>query len=1554
MSTRHPNGRLPMRSTPLTALVSRCCRGGAVVAIPLFVGCLLLPPWQAEAAPVEGAARVTFVERFQRDELSPQITAIGVRGPSTPREAEAAQILVLVDTSASQSGEHRRAATEALDALVGKCRPADRVFIAAADVTCVPLSKRFDVAGGDDLKAASLALSGRTPLGSTDIVGVLDEAATLFAPGSAQRTIVYIGDGPGLSGLDGADYRRMIEGLRGRRITFTALGIGPEINWPCLAAVANATGGMLLSTDRTTTAADIGARMAGLAVAPVTWPEDTVLSSTAADARLKLLPEQVPPLRGDRDSVVLVVGPLADPRLEFGVETAAAGALVQRQVTLAVPEAANRSDNAYLEELARNAFDTAGIFLPTLGREGLDVARGVIRGEAATLAMLSRQAEVSGAHGSAMRLAFAALRRDPDNTDAAVVFTAAQKSIATATKVAQAGDDPFAPAEPAAEPTPPATEPAPADRGDDPLLIEEPRRGPPPARAAVEPEEQLLPEPLPPAETVPPPGAEWADDMPTERLPRTAGEEIAELGRMRKVRAQRLEQETAVRLRSARQTCAIDPDRARVDLKELQRLVASSDDLDPAVRDRLNRQIEIGIRDAIVRSREKTEHDLAADRNRAIGMERARLDGELRRREERFKQLTDRYHSLVEEGIRIGFQQPTDAFTEAERIVGREMAEQAPWLYANRGMPMPAREVAVTAPLVARILDYHAENTRVRRDMERGFMDSLHQADVAAIPFPDEPPVIYPSAARWQEITRLREKYKSVDLANPGSAEKKIYDALDKPVESLEFNETPLRDVISQLQDSQGIPIQVDIKALEEAGLDLDAPVTRNLSGVSLRSALRLILGDLDMTYLIKDEVLLITTKEKAAENLIVKVYPVADLVMPMNSSGVNPFQGGGGMGGGGMGGMGGGGMGGMGGGGMGGGMFQVSDAKSRIGLREKKPDSAPRPAANKPAPNDAAPADDAVRAESLGLPERIIEAADVTAAVGDYLKAADRTDLTGRLARLRVSAAELGRKGRFDRAAEVIAAAIAAGHPEPWMYEALAVALEAAGKPSSDVERALLSSADFARSPADLLALAGYLARFGSGRQALRLCRQVTRLDSSNREAFALAMSVAAKEKDDAALRWACAGVLAHEWPAAQQEVPTRAARLAKAAIERQRKAGRGDEADAFAADIDAALVRDIELEFSWNGDADIDMVVEEPSGTVCSVSTPRSTSGGTLLADVDAGPDKDNGTHKERYVATEAFPGRYHVLVHRAFGKVAADTVTAELILHRGTDREQRLRRQIPLGAEDTVFSIDVPQGRRREPLLEAQIAQDVAVQQEIGRSILAQQLAGINDPATAGAMSQGRGPTAPGGESPPVLPFSRGGATGYQPIISTLPEGTNLSATAVVSADRRYVRVSLTPLFSGVGQVTTFNFAGGGAQGTGGMGGGGMGGGGMGGGMGGGGMGGGMGGGGMGGGGMGGGGMGGGGMGGGLGGMGGMGGFCWVAREVYGADDPRWMLFRDWLRTEAPRWLHDLYGREGEQFAVWVSDKPAVKAVLRSLMDAAIESRTETAAALDPVTD
>jgi len=68
-----------------------------------------------------------------------------------------------------------------------------------------------------------------------------------------------------------------------------------------------------------------------------------------------------------------------------------------------------------------------------------------------------------------------------------------------------------------------------------------------------------------------------------------------------------------------------------------------------------------------------------------------------------------------------------------------------------------------------------------------------------------------------------------------------------------------------------------------------------------------------------------------------------------------------------------------------------------------------------------------------------------------------------------------------------------------------------------------------------------------------------------------------------------------------------------------------------------------------------------------------------------------------------------------------------------------------------------------------------------------------------------------------------------------------------------------------------------------------------------------------------------------------------FCWVAREVYGAENPQWLLFRAWLLTEAPTWLRDLYATHGEAFASWIHDKPLVKAVVKVLMDRAISGFT-----------
>jgi len=72
------------------------------------------------------------------------------------------------------------------------------------------------------------------------------------------------------------------------------------------------------------------------------------------------------------------------------------------------------------------------------------------------------------------------------------------------------------------------------------------------------------------------------------------------------------------------------------------------------------------------------------------------------------------------------------------------------------------------------------------------------------------------------------------------------------------------------------------------------------------------------------------------------------------------------------------------------------------------------------------------------------------------------------------------------------------------------------------------------------------------------------------------------------------------------------------------------------------------------------------------------------------------------------------------------------------------------------------------------------------------------------------------------------------------------------------------------------------------------------------------------------------------------------CWVAREVYGKESGEWMVFRQWLLTEAPEWFHDLYMQEGERFAEFISDKPALKFIVKKAMDIVVEPRFKLLAA------
>ncbi len=110
---------------------------------------------------------------------------------------------------------------------------------------------------------------------------------------------------------------------------------------------------------------------------------------------------------------------------------------------------------------------------------------------------------------------------------------------------------------------------------------------------------------------------------------------------------------------------------------------------------------------------------------------------------------------------------------------------------------------------------------------------------------------------------------------------KRIEQALAGPLHSsgIDYADQPLDVVLAILSNEYGIPIQLDKPALDDAGVSTEAPVTKTFHNMSLRSALKLTLRNLQLTWIVQDEVLMVTTCEAANKHLDTCVYNVRGLV---------------------------------------------------------------------------------------------------------------------------------------------------------------------------------------------------------------------------------------------------------------------------------------------------------------------------------------------------------------------------------------------------------------------------------------------------------------------------------------------------------------------------------------------------------------------------------------------------------------------------------------------------------------------------------------------------
>jgi tetratricopeptide (TPR) repeat protein len=877
---------------------------------------------------------------------------------------------------------------------------------------------------------------------------------------------------------------------------------------------------------------------------------------------------------------------------------------------------------------------------------------------------------------------------------------------------------------------------------------------------------------------------------------------LDEVERERRVFVGMLEREITNAVIAARERMRTEPQAVIQELKLALENVRRAPDIDAGKRAELEDKLQIALREAMRQSEIKDELDRLRDEEVAAAREQRYLEDQLARRIERESQLMSRFNALMDE----------KHYVEAE-----EVAEIVEEIDPNGVTPR-------AAVLYSRHKRHYYLQQVARSARHAAAWDTMYQIELSHIPFPDNPPIVYPDAPVWEELTKRRkDRYAAADLKSESEAERRIYGALRQPLRApLDFTDTPLNQVTAVISEEYDIPIVFDTTALDAIASSPEVEVSININNVSLRSALELMLKSVeDLTYIVDNEVLLITTVEKANENLQVKVYPVADLVLPIQDIGSmgGGMMGGGMMGGGmggGMGGMGGGmggmggGMGGMGGGG--GGFFAVPDAVKDVAPKAPPAENATpaRPATISLTAAEA-PAATPAAAPAEAKPPRVsgieIDASVAPEAFWKKYFAEKQQDAET----VRRAVRNLMKQKHYDHAIALIQAALAAGQPQPWMYESLGIALELAGRPKAEIERAIMSACDFSTNPEELMLIARYLSHIGLDARAVSVYRQVIKAAPLYQDAFALGLRAAQRAKDTAGIRWAAVGILKQAWPTDQQAIRNTAVRVAQATLEEMRAAGDAKGAEAFQQELDAALVRDCIVKVTWSGDADVDLVVEEPGGTTCSVREPRTASGGVCLGDSYAseGAGSSEG-FSETYVCPEGFAGEYRVRVRKVWGDLVADRVTVDVYKNFRSANEKHQRQHIPVGDDDALVKFTLDEGRRADPVEAQQLLATIKRQDLIQQAALAQQLGSLAD--------LGAAPTR--GNLDPLdlrrqLALARGGAVGFMPIIQTLPEGTQLFATAVVSADRRYVRITAFPSFTGIGNVTTFTFAGAGQQ-------------------------------------------------------------------------------------------------------------------------------------------
>lgn len=171
---------------------------------------------------------------------------------------------------------------------------------------------------------------------------------------------------------------------------------------------------------------------------------------------------------------------------------------------------------------------------------------------------------------------------------------------------------------------------------------------------------------------------------------------------------------------------------------------------------------------------------------------------------------------------------------------------------------------------------YTSDQIRADAAFQKRFADAMlkNGRDVIASATPAVGDIEFMDAAKWRELSKLRQKADKLQLSEK---EEQILKSLETAV-SLSFQDRPFEEALQDLSNKMNQELFIDKQSLKDAGLDLTRPISFK-GNVSARNALRAILQGNQLTFIVKGEMIQVVTLERAERELTTRSYYLGDLV---------------------------------------------------------------------------------------------------------------------------------------------------------------------------------------------------------------------------------------------------------------------------------------------------------------------------------------------------------------------------------------------------------------------------------------------------------------------------------------------------------------------------------------------------------------------------------------------------------------------------------------------------------------------------------------------------